>query len=589
MLQESKGYTIFPSAQSIRQCGLFGIESDENDVSTTPDTYLPQCIPVNTRYVSFDDLDSFIERNMNELDHVGTNRNDVKTDNCDTNFPGEERLESATDKSWEDAIVDCRIDLPDESVGSEDPIDVTEGCYMGRMDMSFYRSVRGNSIIYDVGSQDMGGITYRPSSNGLHRSYHSSHIEECDFEDNISPTRCFSRISNGIHMNRKLSNPTNDKWMLQPIVPLSDKAIASAFSKHTNMDTETLLFDSYTAHFYNVEASSITEEPTNPTVATKGDWKPRDIKMCSPFKACRGEVTKITKSGGPIHGDASHSKPRRILDTAPSTLEGLFVVIADSDMGTDVDSYEHLYKAEFDLLIERKEYVDIREMEEWRYQAGLRTDQIGHHHTAFNRFLRLHCKHFGRRVYPYRGELDSLASKSIHVLDPHTKKFEVGIMITKTYRHDIRRTKKRHPMDMGHFSDSIPDEPLSGRFSNIAAIQIPTHRLFDYETDIRRIPNSSVKAEASNTYQLYGETIEDGFKMSPSIGIRHAFSDFQMSPKDDRHFKASTNLQQMFTFQCQKETNMIPDATSANRRNFTLKILLRFPYLDLKQLGLTTF
>ncbi|GIX65491.1 recombinase activating protein, putative [Babesia caballi] len=444
-------------------------------------------------------------------------------------------------------------------------------------------------MFYDSGGDDDDELMYLPSSSGIHGTHCLSHKDPCERNGDVSPTRCFSRISKRSKMQSLMSRRASDQWKAQPITPLTDKAIASEFAKFTQVGTEHLGFDNYFAHFHDEDVGKIIKEPNTLTVVPKNDWNPRDIKMCSPFKACRGEASKVSKSGGPIYGSGFNNESGKPLETARPPLEGLFMVTADVDSDDDIESYERLYKAEFDLLVERGERVDLQEMDEWLYQAGLTGPQIKNHNNAFSSMLRLNCKYFGKRVYPYKGELDSMASKTLHVLNPHTNDFEAGPTIAIPDKHDLKKMKKRQLMDTESTAENSASDRIPGNSVAIATIPASTYRLFDCETQPRFIHDPSLKIGASNVRQLYKKETADGFIRCPSTGLRQAISDFQSVPSANEDSSGTIEASKPESPTSTKDKGGNPDASLMSQRNFILKILLRFPYLDLKQLGLTSF
>ncbi|GBE62390.1 recombinase activating protein, putative [Babesia ovata] len=577
---DSKEYTVFPSADSIRKSGFLDGDVGGDDVGVmmlsekASRTYAMRCTPVNT-----DEFDSFIEDSMNHLDHINASRGELRT-----KMFGSTILSNSGRRSWEDAVVDCRIELFDQPSGNHAG-KPTDNLYGNSEEKSFHHALTRQDILYDTALDD-DDLIYLPSSNGLHSSYLSSHPEDGDIDNTISPTRCFSRLPKRARIQPNTHQRATEYWRSQPVSPLTDKAIASVFAKSSHVETGDRGFDNYYAYFHDEDFSKFTKEPNMITILPRGDWTPRDIKMCGPFKACRGEASKISKSGGPIYGDGLNHEPDKSLDSAVSPLEGLFMVTADIDSDEDVESYEHLYKAELDLLVERGEQVDLQEMDEWHYQAGLTAPQVKNHQMAFRRLLRLHCNYFGKRVYPYRGELDSLASKSLHVLDPDTNTFEVSPAMTRPEKLDLRKVKKRPFMDRESAIDTPTNDATPGT-SGTTTIPLSTYRLFDYETEPRFIRNPTLKVGASNVRHLYDEETSHSFIKSPSFGLRHAISDFQtVTATCEKDFQVPLTLKQLFPT---KDKYINSDVTLMNQRNFILKVLLRFPYLDLKQLGLTSF
>ncbi|CDR97527.1 hypothetical protein, conserved [Babesia bigemina] len=577
---DAKEYTVFPSADSIRKSGFLDVDvaGDERCALMLSEkaskTYAMRHTPVNT-----DDFNSFIEDSMNHLDHINASRGDLNTKTI-----GSSVLSTVGQRSWEDAVVDCRIELFDQSLG-HNAIKPTDNRFGKNVDEVFHHNFTRQRTLYDTGLEDDDDLIYLPSSNGLHSSHLSSHPED-SADNNISPTRCFSRIPKRNRIQPDTHLTASEFWRSQPVTPLTDKAIASVFAKFTHVETGDRGFDNYYAYFHDEDFSKITKEPNMISILPRGDWTPRDIKMCGPFKACRGEASKISKSGGPIYGDGFNNGSNKPQDSAVSPLEGLFMVTADIDSDDDVESYEHLYKAELDLLVERGEQVDLQEMDEWLYQAGLTAPQVKNHQMAFRRLLRLNCNYFGKRVYPYRGEFDSLASKTLHVLDPDTNSFEVSPAMAKPEKLDLRKLKKRPCMDRESVIESPTNDGAAGISVN-TTIPLSTHRLFDYETEPRFIRNPTLKVGASNVRHLYGEETSCSFMKSQSFGLRHGIADFQIADTTRQEdFQVPPTLKQLFPT---KDKYINSEVALMNQRNFILKVLLRFPYLDLKQLGLTSF
>ncbi|GFE53990.1 hypothetical protein BaOVIS_013940 [Babesia ovis] len=377
---------------------------------------------------------------------------------------------------------------------------------------------------------------------------------------------------------------TSEERRAQHVIPLTDKDITSAFLEYSAKDTESNIQLYHLAPFDDEYLNEPPKELKPPAKLPRGDWSPRDILMCGSFKACRGEVSKAPKHGGPVYPEDTNSKPTP-KDSSNTSSEGLYMLVADVDSDDDYESYEHLYKAELDLLVERGEPVDIEEIDEWFYQAGLTSSQIKNHKMASNRLLRLNCKYFGQRVHPYSGELDTLSSKTFHVLDLNTNTFDVHCKTTKK-KHDARKLKKHSQMFTESFLDNMTDDEDVPKHLDLRS-RAPNYRMFDHVTGPKYMVDPCSQNYYSNIRSLYGSKADQGYTPATSIGIRHGKSDFETTSASQTEDQR-TSTQQSSPRLLSKLKLDKPEIVSTHERNFILKVLLRFPYLDLKQLGLTS-
>ncbi|ORM40412.1 uncharacterized protein BXIN_2081 [Babesia sp. Xinjiang] len=518
---------------------------------------------------------------MNEVEQIHRNRNDLKS-SIYLRSPRCAVRVGCGNVTWEDAVVDCRIELSCDSFEVNNTLRGTLRLNDTGAKHSSHSSFTKDHFSHDKGLDD--DVMYLPTSNGLHSSHRASHELRHNRKNESNSGRCFSQISKRTNVELLIPNRTAESWRASPLNSLTDKAIVSKFTNYLVTETEFQDYDHSFAHCSDETLSKTIKESHIPSTPLRGDWSPRDIKMCSPFKACRGDVPKAHKAGGPIYGDGLNSESIRKMD--PSLpLEGFFTVTADMDSDEDVESYERLYKAELDLFNERGEHVDLQELDEWLYQAGLTATQIKNHNMSFRRLLKLNCKYFGRRIYPYRGELDAPTSKPFRDSNLHSATFGTGAAVTKEDNRGTADFKENYYVDLisaEKTCDIRPSTPTS------IATTPSTYRIVDYATEPQFLQNVPVEFGESTVMHSHEVNDIDGFTYCPSIGVRHAVLDCRTMNCADDLFKV---YRQKLSSPVESSKDNLPqaDATSMNQSNFILKVLLRFPYLELRELGWTNF
>lgn len=581
IINEPRGYKVFPSAHSLKQnsIGHTTIHKAEGETKNSEPSL--QLVSIKGKKV-LDDIDSIIDNSMSHLQDLRASRKDIRAA-CSASSRAETFSEPEIAKSWKDAIVDCRIELGEDSSVERSNESVASTSNAENTRDVATEVIDDSPIVYQRETTDNEETTYRPSSSGIHSSQRSVSQEQW-IEGMVSPTRCISQLSNSLFSKSRSPSITSEQWKTQSIVVLTDKAIAHEFRKSANLDTREPAFERYIEGFNDEdEFRGITNEPAKLAMSSKGEWNPRDIKMCSPFKACRGEFSKVAKSGeAPWSYDFMKTQ-----DSTKPSIEGAFLVTAQSHSKEDVESFEHLYKAEFDLLEERNEHVDSQEVDEWRYQAGLTAAQMKKNRITFNRVLGLKCKYFGKRIYPYRGEFEGMASKYLHVLDNNKGTSNSTTADVNLEKEETEKVKRRNTTDGEHNTeDGLSD---SGTQDSADGDSTPSlmHHVFDIQTGKRNIRQHHPNALASNVKVLTDTDVDIKMTTLPSIGIREAIPDFHLiSPHDEEFRSPHTNDQKVSTVEDDLDAL---EAQTVSQGSFIVKIMLRFPYLNVQHLDLAPY
>eukprot|EP00371_Babesia_bovis_P002062 XP_001610709.1 hypothetical protein [Babesia bovis T2Bo] len=471
---------------------------------------------------------------------------------------------------WEGELVECRVDLP---CVKNSP----SNCDIGRHHEAYRNphSAGNNSTKMEHMTSMHKGTsnvdTYLPSSNGLH-SYQIDPLFNSQDAINGFVTR---RNQRQLQQSMKIKTSTSFHKEKEMIVEVStDKGIASAFTK---------FLDNYKPYGKDglKRRNVVSKKPSSPA---ESFWNSKDIKMCSPFKACRGLTPEKYESVGPTYATTKQDTVNMPIATH-FPIHGLFIVDADPDVDQDILCYEHLFKAELDLFIERGECVDIGDMDEWLHQAGLTIPQILLHRTSYRRLVRLNSKYFGKRIYPYNGELDTLNVDGFHPFDVNNNTLE-PFNDTPSVNVDAAKVNKRRPCitvttGQTHIANWTTQSDIYGQSK-------PSVQHFFEEKKRKTNKPPSSPFILSNVWSLFG-VHTNGHSTPKSIGW--TVSDTEM------HTASSDNSGRLCLMERQEgsmyNTSQVDESNeytvvSVHQRNFILKILLRFPFLDLKKLGLTT-
>ncbi|EKX72942.1 hypothetical protein BEWA_015010 [Theileria equi strain WA] len=378
-----------------------------------------------------------------------------------------------------------------------------------------------------------------PSNNEIARSYLlSSGTVTIDGDDN---DQSYSYIFNDFYF----PNTENEYKINFTCANKRFDTVLSDIDKVSSRTRSTL--------FENSKANNSTPRKTS--------WDPKDIKMCSPFCSVKTESTQTSNKSS---DGSNHSRSSQADD---NPLRGIFVVSSNDNLELNVESYERLYKSELDLLLERGEIVDQSEIDEWHRQAALTEDHLRLHSVVCDRLSRVQVSWFGKRLFPVNklvGNKENITHKSLSILVGSN---DITVYNIKEFLPDYNSLDKEHIDDIF----SILPNYITRIFKSKGHFDITSN------TDSNEIvENFKITSRGSTKLLLRDHR---------TIGMNEII--LQNSKLVDKRKKGLKNTK----FTTLKTSDMISknpsqDVILSLNRSFAIKVLMRFPYLDLHSLPL---
>ncbi|KAK2195068.1 hypothetical protein BdWA1_003368 [Babesia duncani] len=454
----------------------------------------------------------------------------------------------------DNAIVDCTLDESSFIEFTDADSSSLEQCKKSLKRCSYSYALKGDPF-------DSPATCYLPSSTGTP----NSHLGSRGFSRFRKPSNPCLRGSTKIGSIRNTEelmkiDKAMDRRALYGDVIECDGIEIYELSKH--------LYDAAQSQFRRARGSNIEKAKVEGVVDAKMKWDPRYIRMCSQYRACRPEVSKLLpRPQGLFYGIIklpSYTKnPEKHIDPLAPPLDGVFVITSDFDSSLNIESYERSYKSEIELLVERGRDVDPRDMEEWQRVAGLTVEQLEIQERALNRMSRLLVGWYGERDYPYRGKVRILP-RQYHMFD-----YSNGIL---DKLRNFRNEHKKEPpkfQKKGHFrSKSQANEEQDASNATLGYtdtglnMQRPIFRIFeqlphDCNRNFFTSHEPTIQQDSSSIFRI---------KSISSVGLRRRTSNIDIAITGNPPLPIN------------QECGLY---NLAAQHSFAIKVLLRFPYLDL--------